>query len=74
MPGATSMVVIGITALIVFGPSKLPDIGRAFGHSLREFKNALKELYRMTTKKLQRIPLKIKRKNPNFYVNKSYTD
>jgi sec-independent protein translocase protein TatA len=29
MPGATSMVVIGITALIVFGPSKLPDIKNA---------------------------------------------
>ncbi|MEK1829550.1 twin-arginine translocase TatA/TatE family subunit [Priestia megaterium] len=50
MPGATSMVVIGITALIVFGPSKLPDIGRAFGHSCENLKMQRKELYRMTTK------------------------
>ncbi|MCZ8496013.1 MULTISPECIES: twin-arginine translocase TatA/TatE family subunit [Priestia] len=51
MPGATSMVVIGITALIVFGPSKLPDIGRAFGHSLREFKNAAEGIIQDDDKK-----------------------
>ncbi|WP_394557787.1 twin-arginine translocase TatA/TatE family subunit [Priestia aryabhattai] len=51
MPGATSMVVIGITALIVFGPSKLPDIGRALGHSLRELKNAAEGIIQDDDKK-----------------------
>lgn len=38
--GIPGLILILIVALIVFGPSKLPEIGKAFGHSLREFKNA----------------------------------
>ena len=40
--GFPGLVLIVIIALVVFGPSKLPDIGKAFGSSLREFKNATK--------------------------------
>ena len=35
-------VVLGL-ALLIFGPSKLPEIGRAFGRTIGEFKNAAKE-------------------------------
>lgn len=38
--GFPGLVLILIIALVVFGPSKLPDIGKAFGSSLKEFKNA----------------------------------
>ena len=44
MPGAMSLVLIAIIALLVFGPKKLPEIGKAFGSSLREFKNATQGL------------------------------
>ncbi|WP_203249166.1 twin-arginine translocase TatA/TatE family subunit [Sporosarcina beigongshangi] len=44
MPGPMSLVIIAIIALLVFGPKKLPEIGKAFGSSLREFKNATKGL------------------------------
>ncbi|WP_438313241.1 twin-arginine translocase TatA/TatE family subunit [Sporosarcina sp. FA9] len=44
MPGPVSWIIIGIIALLVFGPKKLPEIGKAFGSSLREFKNATKGL------------------------------
>ena len=44
MPGPMSWIMIGIIALLVFGPKKLPEIGKAFGSSLREFKNATKGL------------------------------
>lgn len=44
MPGPMSLIVIAIIALLVFGPKKLPEIGKAFGSSLREFKNATKGL------------------------------
>ncbi|MGN8644877.1 twin-arginine translocase TatA/TatE family subunit [Gracilibacillus sp. HCP3S3_G5_1] len=42
--GIPGLVLILIIALVIFGPSKLPAIGRAFGHTLFEFKNATKEL------------------------------
>ena len=38
--GAGEFVVILIVALIVFGPSKLPEIGKALGKLLREFRKA----------------------------------
>lgn len=40
--GIPSLLLIIVVALIIFGPSKLPEIGRAAGNSLREFKNATK--------------------------------
>ena len=38
--GPTSLVVISIIALIIFGPTKLPQFGRAIGSTLKEFKSA----------------------------------
>ena len=31
-------------ALIIFGPGKLPDVGRAVGKAMSEFKNASREI------------------------------
>ncbi|MDQ0220823.1 twin-arginine translocase TatA/TatE family subunit [Peribacillus cavernae] len=42
--GVPGLILILIVALIVFGPSKLPEIGRAVGNSLREFKRATSDL------------------------------
>lgn len=42
--GVPGLILILIIALIIFGPSKLPEIGRAFGSTLREFKNSAKDL------------------------------
>ncbi|PCK22850.1 twin-arginine translocase TatA/TatE family subunit [Bacillus pumilus] len=42
--GPGSLVLIAIVALIIFGPKKLPQLGRAAGDTLREFKNATKGL------------------------------
>ena len=41
MPG---LVIILVIALIIFGPNKLPELGRAVGRTLGEFKNATKNL------------------------------
>ncbi|MFA8439352.1 twin-arginine translocase TatA/TatE family subunit [Pueribacillus sp. YX66] len=40
--GAGSIALIAIVALIIFGPKKLPEFGKAAGSTLREFKNATK--------------------------------
>lgn len=42
--GIPGLILIVIVALIVFGPDKLPDIGKALGRSLQEFKRATSEL------------------------------
>ena len=42
--GIPGMILILIIVLIIFGPSKLPEIGKAFGRTLKEFKSATKDL------------------------------
>ncbi|WP_018923654.1 twin-arginine translocase TatA/TatE family subunit [Salsuginibacillus kocurii] len=41
-PGSIALLVI--VALLIFGPKKLPELGRAAGNTLREFKSATKNL------------------------------
>ena len=38
--GTTELLVIALVALVLFGPRKLPEIGRSLGKSLAEFKRA----------------------------------
>jgi len=42
--GIPGLILILVIALIIFGPSKLPEIGRAFGKTLNEFKKATNDL------------------------------
>jgi sec-independent protein translocase protein TatA len=42
--GMPELVVIFVIALIIFGPRKLPELGRSLGKSLAEFKRASNEL------------------------------
>ncbi|MED0672624.1 twin-arginine translocase TatA/TatE family subunit [Aneurinibacillus aneurinilyticus] len=42
--GIPGLILILVIALIVFGPNKLPEVGRAFGRTLTEFKSAAKNL------------------------------
>ena len=39
--GITGLIVILIVALLVFGPKRLPEIGRSLGKGIREFKGSL---------------------------------
>jgi Tat protein translocase TatB subunit len=41
--GLQEMIVIGVLALLVFGPSKLPELGRTVGRWMREFRRASDE-------------------------------
>ncbi|MDI7743235.1 twin-arginine translocase TatA/TatE family subunit [Lysinibacillus fusiformis] len=40
--GVPGLIIILVLALIIFGPSKLPQLGRAVGDTLREFKTSTK--------------------------------
>jgi len=42
--GAPEIIVILIVALLVFGPKKLPEIGKSLGKGIREFRKATREL------------------------------
>lgn len=42
--GMPELLIIGVVALIVFGPRKLPELGRSLGKSLQEFRRATNEL------------------------------
>ena len=42
--GVTGFILLVLIALLLFGPSKLPELGRAFGRTLRESKNGAREI------------------------------
>jgi len=42
--GIGSIILIAIVALLFFGPKRLPELGKAAGDTLKEFKHATKGL------------------------------
>ncbi len=42
--GMMEIILILSVALIIFGPAKLPELGRSIGNGLREFKKATNDL------------------------------
>lgn len=40
--GFTEILVILVVVLLIFGPSKLPQLGKSVGQSIREFKKSMK--------------------------------
>ena len=40
--GPMELIVVLVVVLIVFGPGKLPDVGRSIGGSIREFRHAVR--------------------------------
>ena len=44
--GGTEILVIMVIALLIFGPRKLPELGKSIGRGLSEFKRASNDLKR----------------------------
>jgi len=42
--GAPGYILLIILALLLFGPNKLPELGRAVGRTFREFKNGARDI------------------------------
>ncbi len=42
--GSQELIIILVVALIIFGPKKLPEIGRSLGLGLRELKKASRDV------------------------------
>jgi len=56
--GFPELIVIMVIALVVFGPGKLPEIGSALGHSIRDFKKAFEGKDEVKTVEVQAEPEK----------------
>ena len=41
--GMPELIVIFVVALVVFGPSKLPELGKSLGEAIRGFKKSVSE-------------------------------
>jgi sec-independent protein translocase protein TatA len=39
--GITGLIIILVVALLVFGPKRLPEMGRSLGKGMREFKDSI---------------------------------
>jgi sec-independent protein translocase protein TatA len=56
--GLPEMAVIMVLALLIFGPKKLPEIGRTFGKAIRSFQDASKEFeseFKKETDRLEKV-------------------
>jgi sec-independent protein translocase protein TatA len=40
-PGPLEIIVVLVVVLVVFGPKRLPDLGRSLGTGMREFKDSI---------------------------------
>jgi len=51
------LVVILFIALLVFGPKKLPELGKGLGDGIRSFKNSMREQEPSAVEKEQETPI-----------------
>ena len=51
--GIQEMILILIIALVVFGPKRLPELGKSIGKTLAEFKRASNEIKQNIEKELE---------------------
>ncbi|MGI6144402.1 MAG: twin-arginine translocase TatA/TatE family subunit [Clostridia bacterium] len=62
--GAPELILILVIVLILFGPGKLPEVGRSLGKALSEFKKAKKDFENELNAE------ELKKDTPNEEVNK----
>ncbi len=63
--GLPEMVLIMVIALLVFGPKKLPEIGRSLGKAIRGFQDASKEFENQFNLEAQQIEQGLNTPNPS---------
>lgn len=67
--GIPELMLIFVVALIVFGPKKLPEIGRTLGKALGEFKKATDDLKNTIEREVRVEELKELRQIPSNIAN-----
>lgn len=54
--GWTELIVILVIILVIFGPKRLPEIGRSLGKGIKEFKKSSSELQEQLTAEPTQAP------------------
>jgi len=70
--GLPELLIIVAIALIVFGPNKLPELAKAFGKAMREFKKAteeVKESFEAQTRDLEDLKSTLTEEKENLIAN-----
>ena len=70
--GIPELLIIVAIALIVFGPNKLPELAKAFGRAMREFKKAteeVKESFEAETKDLEELKSTLTEEKEKFITD-----
>ncbi|MGA7953711.1 MAG: TatA/E family twin arginine-targeting protein translocase [Gloeobacterales cyanobacterium] len=52
--GPLELMVIGLVAMLVFGPKKLPELGKTLGQASRSFKVAAQEFQREINREMEK--------------------
>lgn len=60
MPG---LIIILVVILLIFGPQKLPQLGRSIGQTMKEFKGSTKELREEMNKEFDEVREEAKNKD-----------
>ena len=58
--GVPGLILILVIALIIFGPKKLPEIGKAVGQTLSEFKKSARELTSDAVEEIEEVKKEVK--------------
>jgi sec-independent protein translocase protein TatB len=69
--GLPELMIIVAIALIVFGPNKLPELAKAFGRAMREFKKAteeVKESFEAETRDMEDLKTTITEENVTRFI------
>ncbi len=72
--GLPELMIIVAIALIVFGPNKLPELAKAFGRAMREFKKATEEVkqsFEAETKDLEELKTNITEENITGFIEET---
>jgi sec-independent protein translocase protein TatA len=54
--GLPELIVLGLVLLLVFGPKRLPEMGRSLGHGMREFKDSVTNSGKESPALVQPVP------------------
>jgi len=72
--GLPELLIIVAIALVVFGPNKLPELAKAFGKAMREFKKATEEVkqsFEAETRDLEELKSTLTEEKENLIANLS---